>query len=653
VTTVWAGGINYRNTYGGGKTDLYGSYFYNDQHIVNKTTDSTISSIGDSTKTTAGSQYNVNRIQNHRIYLNLESRFDSNNSLIFRPNIIFQHSDPSGSSFTNTTTPDGQAINSLNGHTSSSNTGFSIPNSDLQFRHKFAKPFRTISLDIQGSGSVNNGDGHTLSIDNFFQLDSTHTINQYYRDSLHSITITPTLSYTEPIAKNMILQLNYSHTYTHSTTINDTYDYVDSVKGYTSFDSLFSNSYKFTQNSDQVGLYWRIQEKKFNMSVGSGVQWLNFTSDNTTKDTIVSRNYVNLTPTVNFMYNFSSTKHLRLNYSGRTGTPSPSQLQPLTTTTDDVNFQIGNPKLKPQFTQSIRMLYASFDPSTQKVLFATINASMIHNDIQAEQYNIPSTGGTVSTYTNLGGTYSFSGYLNYGFPIRIPKSNMNFITNVNYTQSQTLQATDAGAADSSLFSHIYTRNTVVGETISWTTNIKKNFDMNISAASSYTIPTHKIIAPESDVKSVSNQFNTNLNSFSEVISTEFTAYTNSGWLVAASFDYTYTYTGSKAYNTSAPIFTPSIAKQLFKKKNAEIRLTVFDVLNQNTTVSKTSSGSNIAYTRNNVLTRYAMLTFTYNLNNFPGSGQRRPGMFPGGGGRFRGGGGPPPGGGGGGNFPIN
>jgi hypothetical protein len=33
----------------------------------------------------------------------------------------------------------------------------------------------------------------------------------------------------------MILQLNYSHTYTHSTTINNTYDYVDSLKGYDSF----------------------------------------------------------------------------------------------------------------------------------------------------------------------------------------------------------------------------------------------------------------------------------------------------------------------------------------------------------------------------------------------------------------------------------
>jgi len=566
--------------------------------------------------------------------------------LIFRPNIIFQHSDPSGSSFTSTTNPQGQAVNSLDGHSSSSNTGFSLPNADLQFRHKFAKPFRTISLDITGSGNVNDGNGYTYSADNFYIKDSSHILNQYYNDSLHSITLQPTLSYTEPLSKHMILQLNYSHIYTHSTTVNNTYDYVDSLKGYDSYDSLFSNSYKFTQNSDQVSLAWRIQEKKFNLSVGSGIQWTAFTSDNTTKLDTVTRRYTNLTPTVNFSYNFSGTQHFRLNYMGRLGTPSPSQLQPLTTTTDDVNFTVGNPNLKPQYTQSIRMLYASFNPSTQKVFFATVNASKISNDIQSEVYSTGTgTGGQTSTYTNLNGTYNLSGYLNYGFPLRVPKSNMNFITNVNYSQSQTLTASDQGAADSGDVTHVYTKSTSLGETISWTTNIKKNFDMNISAASTYTIPTHKEVTPNSTGKSPGSAINSNLNSFSEVVSTEFTAYSNNGWLIAASLDYTYTYTGSNTYNVSAPILTPSIAKQLFKKKNGEIRLTVFDVLDKNTSVSKSVSTSNVAYSRTNVLTRYAMMTFTYNLNNFPGQ-RRGQGQFPGGG-RFRPGGGPP---GGGGNF---
>jgi hypothetical protein len=353
---------------------------------------------------------------------------------------------------------------------------------------------------------------------------------------------------------------------------------------------------------------------------------------------------VNLTPTVNFQYTISKTKHFRLNYTGRTGTPSVTQLQPLITTSDQINYQQGNPDLKPQFTHSLRMLYSSFDPGSQHVIFATINASTIVNDIQSAVY-YNSKGGQQSTYVNLNGTYNISGYFNYGFPLKSPKSNLNFITNINYGQSQTLLAQDSISAAENNYAHVFSKNTALTETISWTTNIKKNFDMNFSSASKYNI-NRRSGAPG---QSLSTQ--NNLNAFSETFSAEITAYTNSGWLIAANFDYTYTNNNSAAYNASVPLLSPSIAKQLFKKKNGEIRLSVFDLLNENTSVNKSVSSSQEAYTRTNTLTRYAMLTFTYNLNNFADAKQNRmPGVFPGGrrgNGDFNGGGG----GGGGRNRP--
>jgi hypothetical protein len=360
------------------------------------------------------------------------------------------------------------------------------------------------------------------------------------------------------------------------------------------------------------------------LSVGSGIQFTGFNSLNTTKNILVAQNYTNLTPTVNFQYIFSKTKHLRFNYNGRPGTPTVTQLQPLITTTDQINYQVGNPSLKPQFTHSLRMLYTSFDPGTQHVLFATINVSSIVNDIQqAVFYN--SKGGQQTTYVNLNGTYNFSGYLNYGFPLKKPKSNLNFITNLTYAQSQTLLAEDSASAAENNYAHVFSRNSAVAETISWTTNIKKNFDMNLSSVSKYNInnrtgePLNKL-----------NQQN-NLNVFSQSFSLELTAYTNSGWLFAANLDYTYTNNHSAAYNASVPLLSPAIAKQLFKKKNGELRLSVFDLLNQNVSVSKTVTSSLETYARTNVITRYVMLTFTYNLNNFSDAKvNRMPGFFPGG-----------------------
>ncbi|HLX90773.1 MAG TPA: TonB-dependent receptor [Puia sp.] len=622
VTTVWAGGANYRDNWGP-KTDAYGSYFYNSQHVATYSQDTAQTLFGDSSNYSGSHVNTIQRTENHRIAFNIEHRFDSNNSLIFRPNISFQTTTPQ-SSTTSATFDNAGPVNMSNSTSSSYNTGFNVNGSNLQLRHRFAKPMRTISLDINGTVNQNNGYGYQDIINHYYKLNGPNpnqldTTNQYYNDSLHSYTISPTLSYTEPVGKNQIIEFRYNYNYSHSNTINNTYDYSDFTKEYDKFDSLFSNSYKFTSHSSNFTLSYRIQDpNKFNLSFGSGLQFTDFISLNTTKDITVSHNYINFTPTVNFQYSFSNTQRFRLNYSGRTGTPTPGQLQPLTTTSDNRNFVTGNPDLRPQFTHSLRMLYASFDQASGHTIFATINASTVVNDIQSSI--IPNDkGGDSSTYVNLNGTYNFNGFFNYGVALKKPKSNLNFITNISYSQSQSLIGIrDSAKSYQMVVHHDYVKNTTLSETISWTTNIKKNFDMNFSYNPVYTISSNSI------------QTSVNENYFKQVFSTEFTAYTNSGWLVAAEFDYSIFNTYVAGYNTSAPILTPSIAKQLFKKKNGEIRLTVFDVLNKNVYVNKSTSNAPPGFTinRTNTLARYAMLTFTWNLNNFAGSQQRRmPGMF--------------------------
>jgi len=199
-----------------------------------------------------------------------------------------------------------------------------------------------------------------------------------------------------------------------------------------------------------------------------------------------------------------------------------------------------------------------------------------------------------------------NGYFNYGFPLKKPKSNLNFITNLGYNQSQTL----VNKASS------FARNTNIGETISWTTNLRDNFDMNLSSATTYTIARNSLQPAQ------------NLNYYTEVVSAEFTYFSKTGWIVATDFDYTYNGNRPPGYNSSVPLLSPAIAKQIFMNKHVDIRLSVFDLLNQNQSVSRTVTSNTIQDTRTNVLTRYAMLTFTYNLRRFAGQNQQRmPGMF--------------------------
>ncbi len=83
ITTVWAAGMNYRDAWSP-STDVYGSYFYNFQHVSSNQQSQSVRDLSDHTSdTTNASSYAFQRTANQRIYLNLEQRFDSSNSRLF------------------------------------------------------------------------------------------------------------------------------------------------------------------------------------------------------------------------------------------------------------------------------------------------------------------------------------------------------------------------------------------------------------------------------------------------------------------------------------------------------------------------------------------------------------------------------------------
>ena len=620
ITTALGAGINYKDTWGK-NMDVYGSYFYSGPK-----TEVESSSNVENKLFTDSSLYNnsisssISKSSNHNFSFNMEDKIDSMNSLVFRPNFSIQNTTPNSTSSTVTTGgPNGTMINKTSNTNTGYNSGYNLSNSNLTLRHRFAKRGRTISLDLGFSASETNGSGTNYSINNFYKPTlRTDTLNQHYVDSSKTFGFNPTVSYTEPLSSHSALELRYSYSYNNSKTINRTYNFNNADQKFSTFDSLFSNSYDYTSVSNTANLSYRLQQTKYSLNLGTGLQFMNINSNNTTKNVVIDRNFVNFTPTVNFTYTFSRSKSLRFFYFGRTGQPSTTQLQPIQTTSDSVNFQIGNPNLKPQFTNSFRLLYISFDPFTQRNIFATVNANVVSNDIQNSIIQNPN-GGKTTTYVNLGGTINLNASASYGFPIKKPKSNLNFTTNLGYSQSQSLLNSVSN----------YTRSTSLGETIKWTTNLKDNFDMNLSASTTYN-PIRNTLSP-----------NQNTNYLTYSLAADFTLYSNNGWMIASDFDLTAYDHRPAGYNTSVFLITPSIAKQFVKNKAGELRLSCFDILKQNVAISSSATANQFTTTRTNNLTRYLMLTFTYNLRNFKGQQQRGnnrfEGMRPPGGGMMMGG----------------
>ncbi len=608
ITTVWAAGLNYKDVWGK-STDAYGSYFYNNVAINNISNSLTqkFATNPDSSQFATQASNSLNQNQNHRFNFNIEMPFDSANSMIIRPNISYQASTVGTQTGTNTTLNNVSELSNVNQNLHTYNNGFN--NSiDVLFRHRFKLPGHTYSLDVSGGNSNNDGNQNNYSTTSTPKL--LDTLNQYNNNGSNSGNISTTFSYTHPVAKNQLIQLGANYSYSLGTSDQYTYS-LDSVGKYTVPVNNLTNNFKNINESERFTLGYRMQSSKLNFGVTGGVQFANLNSNNRTADTMpIIKHYTNLYPTANLMYSFTRTTNIRINYNGRTSAPSLSQLEPVTNNTNQLNITTGNQKLSQAFTNSLRIFFTSFDVFKLRNIFAVINASNTLNGIVSDitQINSGAKAGTQhTTYINKSGAYSLSGYFNYGFQLSNPKSNLNFSTNLSNSKNISLLN---GSENN-------TYNSTIGETIGWTMNLNEKFDMNLHASSTYSI--------------IKNTINTQTNSnyYTNSLWAEPTYTFKGGWVFSNDFTYTF-YTGrTSGYNFSVPLWNAYISKLMFKNQNGELKFALYDILNKNQNVTRTTTNNSVADVQNNVLKQYFSITFSYNLRKFAGQQAAIPGIFKG------------------------
>ncbi|MFN2440893.1 MAG: outer membrane beta-barrel protein, partial [Chitinophagaceae bacterium] len=104
--------------------------------------------------------------------------------------------------------------------------------------------------------------------------------------------------------------------------------------------------------------------------------------------------------------------------------------------------------------------------------------------------------------------------------------------------------------------------------------------------------------------------------YSQVASLQLNLLSKTGWFFQNDLN-NQRYTGlTEGFNQNYFLWNMSIGKKLLKDRKGELKLSVFDLLKQNESITRNVTETYIQDIRNEVLTQYFMLTFTYNLRNF-------------------------------------
>jgi hypothetical protein len=632
ITKATNVGINYTDKWGS-KVDVTGSYFFSTSENKKEQESLTQRTIGDSVSLQTENMNSNNKNQNHRFNLRFEYYIDSMNSLLYTPSLTLQHSETVSydTLFTRSSTPKIPEFLANQGKNVNNNTRDGINlNNNLLYRRKFHKLGRTLTIGFNNSISNSNGNGTTFSplLSYDFNEHLIGVVNQDFRSTQKTKSMNNVLStsYTEPIGTNKILEFNYAYTNRHSTSDRDAFSY-DSIS--LKYDSVYKSQTNYLENdfiAHRAGANFRVQQKMYSWQIGAAVEHSelnNFNSRALYGDTTIKQTYTNLFPTANFTYQFSRSKTLRFFYRGRTNQPSVNQLQEVPDQSNVLAITNGNPSLRQEFGHNVNINYNTFNAQTFKFLSVNINLSSTQNKIVSSvdtltgelrrQYKLSdSIIPNSATYTipiNLNGSYSASSFVTFGVPLqgKLKGSSLNFNNSITYNRDLNV-----------LYQKQNVTNTfVVTQTAGINLNIKDKLITGLNASVAYNKATY------SQQKILNNEYYTQ--TYSADVSYQFLK----SLVLSTDFDY-YVNTGrASGFNQNIPLWNGSLAYELFKKKNGELKFSVNDIMNQNQSITRTiGTDGTITDTRANVLRRYFMLTFTYNLNRAGATQQRRgtPGM---------------------------
>ena len=625
LTNMGSIGLNYRQDFSD-KVTVYGSYSYSheDQDVIRTSNTTYIypdSSLIKSTNST------TNTIGNsHRFEANLEWKPSKNDFIKLSPTLGFSRREVlENSTFANSVSKDLGGIRDtslINTEDNLSNALSKSPNFGISglYNRKLNDNGRNIffNMNINNSATKQDQDRiiETLLAD---PNNSNETLNSIYRRTQlemdnKSWNGGASVSYIEPLTQFGKLEATYDYNF-------NSYDNNRSQQAFREDGSIydepgfnFDRMYDYTFSTHRIGANYNFNNDKIKYAIGAAVQPSLLDGQAHVDGNMVDirRSGLNFMPIIRFEYKFSRQKNLSINYSGSATEPSITQIQPFSDNSNPTNVITGNPNLAAEFRHQLRVRFNNSDFQKGKTFFAMINAQLSQDKIVSNNFIVSSgVNGIVqeTQYLNADGAFSINSFYHYGRSLKNKTYNLMFMGGVNYNNNISYSDSQQNNA----------RNWVFNQTVMFRYNPSENLEINPGIRYQYNTTYNTLRATSTSISSWSPTLVGSVNISPTIIfGTDISKTFNNGY-------------GANLGNVNPFVINSYIEKKFLKANRGSFRLAGFDLLNQQTNISRTISDILISDVRTNRLARYFMLTFTYKFQKFAGgAAPQDENRFPGG-----------------------
>jgi hypothetical protein len=459
----------------------------------------------------------------------------------------------------------------------------------------FRKKGRVLNLNQSFSYTGSNADQYNDVVNTFYSSTSPTSalLNQVRNKSLRILGSNLSMFYNEPISRTFSARVSHSSDFFNETDDINSYNKSVISGKYDERNETLSNmlNRKAWNNVSTAQLTWR--KKQFSVIPAINVQWMHVANYYTKKiDTI--QNYMYIFPSLRL-----SWKQFYFSYQFSVDVPKASDLQPVVDNTNPLFQQLGNPGLQPTKTKNLSLRYIGYNPTNNSDMLVSLEYTTRENALVYERIVDP-TGVQFSQPINVSGLNGFASAVNFSRQYKFNRK-FKFMFRPNFQASYNEGIVSVNNKLTKMAVESFT------STLTWAINCNDKFEVN----QRYFVNARKTVYEKKD-------WYKDAEVIYHFLESEIIVRPVRKWVVESSVSYRYNPNVGPGIIGTNLVWNAGVYYLFFKDDKGQLKLSVYDLLNQNVGVSRSVSENYSLDVQTTTLRRYFMLSFTYNIHKFAG-----------------------------------